>query len=738
MYHPSTSAASAETYEPWLRRAPSTSFQRNDPRPASASSTASSHFTLTAEETPILLLRPRSVLFSVAKPAPTPAQKEVVFAFERFAAPDAQPPTEAPPVASGSTTPTQTHPRAAKPAEPERNSSYIRTRVLSTHPSSTPSSSKPAKFLSPSSPSHSPYGQLGSCGGAEGLPRQRAHSSFSPTAPPPRPHSITPPLPPPRPLAGRRGTVGPKPLSLFIPKTVKKVNTGQRRDSFLAPSRSPTSPECTLTPTGGSGGKGYRRSIAIDDQLQSPAPSTPAAFFDVLQAPQFDGDGSSSGSASGSGSGSLSESEEEVEEQEAEQEAEEYTPVPRSPFITSPLGPGHFRTSPLPSPISPISFSLANYPDPCLPQASSGVSGFWSHAKAARSTPTIASSKRSLFAPLSPALAAFSPTFAKFKSAIGRKPKGAKKPQPHISAPVPVSILCVLPKHDTHGTTTSTSASDSWSGASSGPLLAHTLPAELLSPGLLSPSPANASWCPDVLSPAPTTPGYVFAPSTAECPPSPSTPPSPLSPGAYPTPAPLSPGLLSPSPSPHDRERGADGGGAKEGGIERALEREARRGLKRDKDGRVTAWVSSQLSLSLLCTSVEAALGAAPAPNANTAPALGAHTAVAEVVAVAAAAAAEATRVSEDSVQNGSVQELDDLLLRHMEAERVRFKRIASESGSMRGCASFVSGGRGGVCLFRITYHISTQHSGRVHGGSALVYIYLLCCCLFISSVPVL
>lgn len=609
-------------------------------------------------------------MVSVAKSAPNPAQKETAFAFERIATHNDQRPIEAQAVASGSTTPTQTNTRTAGP---ERNS-YIRTRVFSssTHPSSTPSSSKPAKFLEPSSPSHPPYGQLGRAGGVGGLPRQRAHSSFSPTAPPPRPHSITPPLPPSHPLAKRRGTIGPKPLSLYIPT------------------------ELAATPTGRNAGKRAPNPIAINDQLHSPAPSTPAAFFDVLHAPQFNADESSS--ASGSETGSHSESEEEVEEaDEVGQTEEEYTPLPRSPFITSPLGPGHFRgPSRMPSPISPLSplskspFSPANYPDPYPSQTSSGVtvSSFWAHAKGAQSTPTIATAKRSLFAPLSPVLAALSPTFSKFKSAIGRK--GGKKPQPHISSPVPGSIR-VIQKQEMRGTNTNTSASDSWSGASSGPVPAHTLPDELPSPGMLSPLPANANWCPDMFSPAPTTPGYTFSPTTVEYPPSPITPlsllsPGLLSPGGHPLPAPLSPRLLS--RSPHDRELGLDHGAdedcAQEGSvIEKQLEKEARRGLKRDKDGRVTAWVSSQLSLSLLSTSIEAALG----PTANTNPAVNMHAGVAEV----AAAAAVPHRASEDSMRSGNVQELDDLLVRHMEDERVRFKRIASGSGSMRGSASFAS-----------------------------------------------
>lgn len=149
----------------------------------------------------------------------------------------------------------------------------------------------------------------------------------------------------------------------------------------------------------------------------------------------------------------------------------------------------------------------------------------------------------------------------------------------------------------------------------------------------------------------------------------------------------LSPKLLS--RSPHDPARGVDpfayeDCAEEDNGIEKALEREARRGLKRDKDGRVTAWVSSQVSLSLLSTSIEAALGSAP----NTNPAPNMHPAVAEVV---AAAAVELNRASGDSVRSGSVQELDDLLVRHMEDERVRFKRIAGGSGSMGGSASFAS-----------------------------------------------
>lgn len=645
----------------------------------SSSSTASSYYTLAADDEPTpevqLNNKQRSVILSTASPLPSPGEK-VVFAFERIAArtqASSSPPFGSVASGSGATTPTQL-------AEPER-SSYIRTRAISTHPTSTPSSSSKTN----------PYGQLEPAAHLHyygGLPRQRAHSSFSPSCPLPRPHSLTPPppLPPPHPLAERRGTVGPKPLSLAVnTKNTKKALEG--RNSFLSPSHTLASPSTSrqsspvLTPT--SATRRYQKPTAMD--VHSPAPTSPAAFFDVMQdTPSFDG--SSSGSSVSSESDSEDEDEEIAmggndREVHNEDDEEEYTPLPRSPFITSPLGPGHFRIpSPAPaSPLCPSPFTPANYPDHYSSQTSGG-GGFWSQAKAARSTPTIATSKRSIF---SPKFAAFSPTLAKFarKGAggiFGRKTKGAQNAPPHISTPVPVSILVFEQPLDKH----IASGSDSGSGLSSGPLLSHALPACPPSPGLLSPSPASPAYgannyypqSRDVGLPSPTTPAYTFSPSTVNYPPSPITPASPdspgmLSPGLYSTPAPLSPWLLAPlSPSNmHDRDMDL------KDDNEKALEKEARRGLKRDKNGRVNEWVSSQLSLSLLSSSVEAALGSAP----NNDPAI---SIVAE------------PRASEDSVRSGSVKELESMLMRHMEDERERFKRIAGGSGSMGGGMSLQTG----------------------------------------------
>ncbi|KAF7968611.1 hypothetical protein HWV62_29997 [Athelia sp. TMB] len=638
---PAAASSSAHpSYDPWLRRIPSSKSVGASKRPTSAVSqastatTCSSHYTLApapeAEPLAVLHARRRSVTVS-AGVVRTPAQ-QLTFAFERVAArasPPAPPRLQIQPVASGSgsgsglAVPSPTTPTL----DPERGG-YVRVRALSTQ-----SSLHKAKPAYEPIPSTHPYGSLGLKSGSAlhpygGLPRQRAHSSFSPSCPLPMPHAIVPPLPPAHPLAERRGTIGPKPLSLAVP--TKSTNPSARKPVPSLSGSQLSSPAVTPTTGGAASKRRYVKPEQMD--VHSPLPTSPSAFFDALQEPAYD---------SASDSSSSSESEDEEESEEFEETGGEYTPLPRSPFITSPLGPGlQFRApSPMsPSQIPPAPFSAANYPDPCPSpntQASSG--GFWRHAKAARSTPTIASSRKSLF---SPAVAAFSPTFAKFASRgiFGRKRKG--KPVPHISSPIPVHIpVLKSPRREMGSESASSAASSAYAMAP-------------MSPG------ARSQFGP----PSPLVPNYPFvlSPAAADYPPSPVTPLSPLSPGLLPaghgvhSPPPLSPELLS-----HERESRKEP--QERDANEKALEKEARRGLKRDKDGRVSAWITSQLSLSLLPSSADAALEYPEAP-----------------------------RSSADTAGTGSVKELEGMLVQHMSDERARFKRLAGsvKSSMSQGAAS--------------------------------------------------
>lgn len=146
-----------------------------------------------------------------------------------------------------------------------------------------------------------------------------------------------------------------------------------------------------------------------------------------------------------------------------------------------------------------------------------------------------------------------------------------------------------------------------------------------------------------------------------------------LSPAHRERPPPLSPGLLCPpsplhAPSAEERDRERPVIGEEKYGLEKELEKEARRELKRDKNGRVSAWVTSQLSLSLLTSSVEDALTSVPAVGATE-----------------TEKPVDIPRPSADSTRSGpSVKELEGMLVQHMEDERARFKRLAGTAkGSM-------------------------------------------------------